>query len=315
MSRFAAIARSRLARILAVSAGFVLVAISIDRTGIDRVEDALRRAAILVPIAIALEAGIVACDMTALRMLYGDARRRIPLRAWVRAGLCGYPVMCLVPMGRAVAEAARAAMLSRWSDGISAAAAAARLQGVLLLANGAISFACMAGALARRPPAIIPLAIAANAIAMIALGSLVLFAGARSRIGALLARITSRAAHFGPKLDARLKEDPRSSRSAIVPAIAARVVQVAQCAILVAAVGGKLGLVEGLSAEGISLVGATAGDLIPGQLGATEATFMWTSDLLSLGGSEAVSIALILHLVQGFWVVVGLVASLVWVER
>jgi hypothetical protein len=315
MKRFAEIARSPPARVAAVVAGALIGWFSVKEAGFDRVRDALDRAIAFVPIAFVLEAAIVAFDVAALRSLYGEERKRVPLRAFVRAGLLGYPVMCLLPMGRAVAEAARAAMLAKHAGAPRTAAAAARIQGVLLAANAAICFACALGASSLASTMQLPLILAANGVLMLALGSAVLAAGARSRFGSWLGRIGGGgAAAFGASLDLHLREERGVPVRAFLAAFTARIVQVAQCAVLVAAVGGRFGPLEGLAAEGVNLVGATAGDLIPAQLGATEAVFTWTSDLLSLSPSDAISIALLIHFVQMAWVAVGLVASLFWVE-
>jgi uncharacterized membrane protein YbhN (UPF0104 family) len=308
----AKIARSPIARIIAALVGVSIIALSIRHAGTDAVQRALHRAALYAPIAALLEAGIVACDMIGLRRLYGADRKRIPRSSFVWAGLIGYPVQILVPMGRAVAEAARAAVFARHVGAAHAAVSAARLQAVLLLANGGICIPCAGAALLLGSSKVLPLAILGNGLVMLTLGAVMLYAGTRSRIGEWLARLTSRLEGFGASFDERLRGEPIFPKGALLATFSARVVQVIQCGVLVAAVGGHLGLLEAFSAEGVNLVGATIGDLVPAQLGATEATFTWTAGNLALDASDALSIALLVHLGQMFWAAVGLIAPLVW---
>jgi hypothetical protein len=298
-------------RLAAAVAGLLLVVFSVQRAGPALVLATLGHAAFYAPLAALLEASAVCCDMAALRILYGPDREKVPLRSFAWAGLVGYPLMCLVPMGRAVAEAARAAMLSKYVGAGIAAAAATRLQAVLLLANAIVSILCALAAFrwgAANGPV---LAIAANAVLTLVLGAGILWAGARSSLGARLAKLSARAEHFGPAFDAGLRSGPGFPIRSVALSFTARIFQIAQYSVLVAAVAGRFDLVLGLLAEGVNLVGATVGDLIPAQLGATEATFTWSAGLLSISPSDAVSVALLAHAVQLFWVVVGLVAPLV----
>ncbi|HUB07036.1 MAG TPA: hypothetical protein VMB50_08545, partial [Myxococcales bacterium] len=82
--------------------------------------------------------------------------------------------------------------------------------------------------------------------------------------------------------------------------------------LLVAAVGGALSPVAGLVAEGTHLVGAAVGDLIPAQLGTAEANFAVFAHALSIDAAGAVAIALLAHLAQLVWVMVGLAAILLF---
>jgi hypothetical protein len=64
--------------------------------------------------------------------------------------------------------------------------------------------------------------------------------------------------------------------------------------------------------EGVHLVGAAVGDLMPSQLGTTEANFTLAAAALALPAASAVSIALLAHLAQILWVLVGAVVPVVW---
>jgi hypothetical protein len=254
----------------------------------------------------------LACTLGALRSLYGDAAARVPLSQLVRAGLIGYAVMGLVPVGRPAAEITRASLLSRWVGAGRAGAAAARVEAVALVANGCISIPAALAALALVGATWLPLAIAINAVATLSLGGSVLFFTKRSRIGAWLGRRHARVAKFGSELDAAFADQDTIPMRALAWELGGRVVQLVQNGVLVACVGGAVGLREAACSQGIHLVGAAVGDLIPAQLGATEGNYTLAASALGLTAAAAVSIALVAHLAQLFWVGVGSLVPLLW---
>ena len=221
----------------------------------------------------------------------------------------------LVPIGRAAAaEATRASLLARWvGAGRVPAAAATRMQSVVLAANAAISI----------PAAIAVLVVVGPGMARArdrhqrgrhararprpargrALGG---------KIGAWLGRRSSRARAFGAELDGALAGDSSVPWRAIAWESTGRLAQVAQNAVLIACVGGVVGVGTAFCAEGIHLVGAAVGDLVPAQLGATEGNFTLAAGALGLSHASAVSIALLAHVTQLVWVSVGSIVPLVW---
>jgi Lysylphosphatidylglycerol synthase TM region len=312
MSRLKQLIQSRVGRLIVAAAGLSAVLLLIRHSGTTAVWSALSRAAYAVPLLLLLEIGVCGCDMAALRLLYGEERKKIPLSVLIRAALIGYPVMCLVPIGRSVAEVARAALLARHTSVARAAAAATRLQGLLLFANAAISFPCAAVALWVLGPSWLPAAIAGNGLLCAVLGFAVVLAGRRSRIGAWIARRSKRATHFGSAFDDHLRNATPVPPAALALTCGTRVFQVIQHMIMVVAVGGKLSVINGMLAEAVHLVGSAMGDLIPAQLGATEANFTFAAKVLALAPGDAMAIALLLHVVQMFWTGVGSLVPLVW---
>lgn len=281
----------------------------IGRIGPDVVLGALGRSANLLPVVLLLEAGIAALETVALRALYGADAHRIPTRVLVRACLTGYPVMCLVPVGRAAAEAARAVVLAPYTSAGIAAAVATRLQGVLSLGNGLVCVMTAAAVVAAAGPPALAWALAGNSAVMFVIGAAVLALGAFARLGRGLARITQRAERFGAAFDGALRAAPPLPVAPLAAAVAARLVQVTQYGVLVVAVGGAGGVSSALIAEGIHMLGASAGDLIPSQLGATEATFALSAPALGFAAADAVAIAILGRFAQLFWAAVGVVAA------
>lgn len=312
MSRAMSLLRSLPGRLAMASLGLLGVAILVHRASSSSVLAALSAAAIYFPIVVILEGGMLACEAAALWWLYGEARHKLRVADLARAAVVGYPMMVLLPVGRAAAEAMRAGLLTPNAGGARAAAAATRMQGVLLLANALISVPCALAALALLGPSILPAAIAFNAVGVLVLGLSVLYGGRRAGLGAWLGRLSKRIGHSGTEFDEYLREGPAIPLRAVLGAFASRLLQLGQYMVLLVAVGGQFGLIRGLSTQGIHLVGSAIGDLIPGQLGVTEATYSLWSGALSLDAAAALAIALLAHLSQVSWAAIGSVAALIW---
>jgi len=309
LDRLLAAIRSPLGRIVAGAVGALCVLLIVRGIGVPAIGRVLAGAAALFPLVLALEGAQLACTTLALRSLYGP---RVPSGQLVRAGLIGYAVMGLVPAGRAVAEVTRASLLTRWVGAARAAAAAARIQVATLIANGIISIAAVvAVVVSASAPAWLPLAIAGNGAVTLALGASVLLA-ARRRPGAWLGRVVPKAQGFGADLDDVLQAEPALPAGAIGWELLGRFFQVAQNAVFLACVGGEPTLSRALTSEGIHLVGAALGELIPGQLGATEGNYTLAAGALALPVASAVAIALLAHISQLVWVLAGSLVSVTW---
>jgi hypothetical protein len=310
MSRPLALLRSLPGRIAMATLGLCGVALLVHRAEGTSVIAALKAAAVYFPFILLLEGGMLACEAAALWRLYGEDRHKLGVADLARAAVVGYPMMILLPVGRAAAEAMRAGLLTAKTSGARAAAAATRMQGVLLLANAGISVLCTLAGLWLLGPSLLPAAVAANGIGVFVLGMSILYGGRRVGIGAWLGRRSARVGHAGSEFDAHLREGAAVPWIAVLLAFGARVLQTTQYALLLVAVGGALGVAPGLTAEAIHLVGAAAGDLIPGQLGATEASYTLWSQALGVGAGSALAIALLGHLNQACWATIGSLAAL-----
>ncbi len=301
--------RSPLGRIVAGAVGACCVLLIVRQIGVPAIARVLAGAAALFPWVLALEGAQLACTTLALRSLYGP---RVTPRQLVRAGLIGYAVMGLVPAGRAVAEVTRASLLTRWVGAARAAAAAVRIQVATLIANAIISAAAVAAVVfSTSAPSWLPLAIAGNGVVALALGASVLMA-ARRRPGAWLGRVVPRAQGFGADLDGALQAEPLLPTAAIGWELLGRFFQVTQNAVFLACVGGEPTLSRALTSEGIHLVGAALGELIPSQLGATEGNYTLAAGALALPVASAVAIALLAHISQLVWVLAGSLVSVTW---
>lgn len=298
-------------RVFAALIGLVAVSILLRNAGVDSVLETLWNAVLYFPWVVLLEGAILACSTLSLWTLYRDDRHRIPVSTLIRAGLVGYSVMGLVPAGRTMAESTRAVMLSRHVGAPRAAAAAAQMQGIVLLGNAGICVPVLMAMLLMAGISIPTGLLAGNLLVTGTLGMGIFLLARHSRVGEWLGRWIPGIREFGEKLDAHLCSGDLLPRSALAWELCGRLLQVFQNGILVVAVGGRAGALPALCSEAIHLVGAAAGDLIPGQLGATEINYRLSAGVLRLQPVDALSIALLAHLAQLVWVVVGLLVSLV----
>jgi hypothetical protein len=171
-----------------------------------------------------------------------------------------------------------------------------RLQGCALVANAIISIVAGA-AVAARVGATHPLSIsiALNGVVCAVLGAALLGAAKSPRITAWFrARFASFAkGEIAP-------EKIGVTRRALALCTLSRFAQTAQYGVALAAIGIGATPSRALIAQGVHLVGAAAGDLVPNQMGVTEGAYRLFARALDLQGdpARALSIALLVRLVQ-----------------
>ncbi|MEA2747687.1 MAG: hypothetical protein QOI41_1830 [Myxococcales bacterium] len=329
---------SRVARAFAFGGGVFLAAWCVRSVGPERLAATIRAAGSWVPVVVALEVGMVLTDLLGVRALLGDAAHLVSRATWLRATLLAYGVGIVVPGGRAAGEAVRAATLARHVGVPRAARASASLQISVLYANTLASvgilawFACVGLAAWRTaagegaaPQATLALALAGNALLCGAIGVALHALAANARFVRWLRAVTARfidATGTDGSTRARAaadgEDDGRGRRGPLSVGVLfcflGRVVQTVQYGVIVYAVGGSATATAALTAQGIHLVGATAGDAIPSQLGATEGAFQLFAGTLGLGAApeRAVAIALVVRVAQlGLALLAFAVAALV----
>lgn len=242
------------------------------------------------------ELAIVTTDALASRALVGH----VSAATFMRATFLAYSCCVFLPAGRVSGEAARAAALSVDVGGAQAAGAGARLQACVLLANAAMSLVIAVVVLALVPGAgpLAPL-LAGNALLCGALGGALALMIRDGRAGRWIRH------RFGKFLGDKGAPDshpppPRGSARAFVLSFFGRSIQAAQYGLCVFAVGGALGFIPSLTAQGIHLVGASGGDLVPNQAGAMEGVYRGFAGALGFESApaRALSIALFMRVAQ-----------------
>ena len=298
----------RVARPLLLVAGLAFAAFLVWSVGPDRVVNVLREAGQWLPLVALLEAGFVATDIAGLRCLLGDRVKLVSRTHWVRSTALAYASTILLPTGRAAGEAARAAVLSDDLGVPVAAGTCARLQAAVLVANGVISLLIAAVLVVTGSGATVAaltLAMLGNALACVVLGTL-LFAVIR---GQRLARWLQRSFPRIARKVARTAGEPPPAGSGPGPGriaasigwgVVGRLVQTAQFAVVMRAVGGAFTVPAAMTAQGVQIVGATVGDVFPAQIGPAEGSYYAFAGVLGLGAdpARAISIRILLLTAQ-----------------
>lgn len=299
--------RGRVAAQVALAAGGVgAIAYFLHVSELALVGRALARLAAWLPLLMAIEGARIAIEALGTGALYGLPRARLPLLRLLRAHVVGYGLAFYMPAGRAAAEAVKAAMLARCATPARAAAVAAANQSLALLGLAIAAAACALGAAALGAAELVASLLIVAAITG-GLGAAIRIATLRMR-GGWIRRFAPRIAAV---VDDARAEIPRWIPPAPLAAfLASRALQLAGIAALLYALAGEASLAGALAANGVGLVGASLGDLVPGQLGATDATFSMAAGTLGLTPEAALSIALIVHLVQMAWLGIALAMEL-----
>lgn len=300
--------RSRRAWIVAIAfaaLGGALLVFLVHRTDEALLARTVAHASRWLPVLLCLEGMRVAVEAWGSRHLYA---RPIPFRHLLRANIVGYAVAALAPAGRATAEGVKAGMLARFTCFSDTAAAATTNQSASLLVVGLTSAVCaFAGLTASRALAA---TFALHAVIACALSAAV---GGVARTGHL-ARLLGR---FFPKggaaVDAvRANALRQGMRAPIVGFTVSRVLQLAEYALALVAITGRAGFARSLSTFGVAMVGGSLGDSIPAQIGVSDASFAAAAQGLGISAEDALAIALLAHMVQLAWIVLGLLTPLVW---
>jgi len=245
---------------------------------------------------------IFLCELTwiviegfGLLVLLGRWRRQISLKAWVLATLAHATTMMVLPVGRAGAEALRATMLSRHVGGGRAAAASSLMQSLVLIGNTLMSALCAVVVLVRGGGGDLALVLTVNALATAVLGGGLYTLLRRGKVGGFLGKHFEKMAHFGPELDEHVQENLPRHWLAFVFVISGRTLQTLQYGVILAAVAGSFDFLGMFVAQGIHLVGAGLGDMVPNQVGVTEGAFRYFAPALGLADhpERAVSLALL----------------------
>ncbi len=299
----------RLARVALFLLGVTAIVLVVRDAGPERVWATLLGAGMFAPLIILLEAAFMSMDVFSLRVLIGRSAEDVPLRVWVRSALVAYAVMILFPGGRAAGEVVRATQLAPHVGGARALAYGARLQAATMLGNTAISvpaaIACFwAGGIA----AVLPWLVLANGLVTAVIGAGVLYVSRRSQVGGWLGRKFQALATHGAHFDAALRDETPFLPAFLYSALG-RAFQTLQYGLILLAVGGTLGLSSALIAQGIHLVGAGAGDLVPNQAGITEGAYWMFAEALGFASdpAKAVGIALVARFCQYVLAGIGLV--------
>jgi len=282
-------------RVTCAVAATAVLAISVWAAGAQAVLQRLGASAHALPALAALEAVMVACSTLALRALYGPIASRVSVRQWLRVGAAGYAVGLVFPMGRGAGEALRAVLLRRAAGGARAAVAAVQMQGVVLLATAVSVVPLLLATLVLLGPGLAAGLVLANGVVAAVIGSSILVVRQRASPGRALGGLFKRLHRFGADFDAAAGASRGELLRSLVWETAGRVAQIAQCAVALAAIGVPSGVLRVLATRAMLMVGSALGDILPAQLGATEAALVVGAQALALTAAGAATLALLIH--------------------
>lgn len=291
--------RQVLLRVGALLVSIALFVAVLSYAGIGPMGRALLRVAHVLPLVLLLELLIIAANAQALRTLYRAAASTdgaplpIPPRVFWRTVYLGN-IFTFLPAGRLITEGWKAVRLSRYIGAANAAAGAVGCQAAVLLGNAFIAALTLV-AVALRCGATWPTAaVALFSVGMLGMGGSVLILRT-VRLGRFLgARMSSVEAH-GEQFDQAFVRAARSLWTAAGFESLARVVQLVQVGILLWAASQHVGVIGTLATYGLVLVGAALGDMLPAQVGATDAMLTIAAQHVGLSVGEALAMTVCLH--------------------
>jgi hypothetical protein len=288
--------------------GLGLVAALVAHAGPTRLLAVLARASPWLPLALAAEGARILAETLASAALWRATGAQPGWARLLRAHLVAYPVVLLAPAGRTAGEVVKAAILGAEGDGPRAAAIATHMQALVLLSTAAFSLPCAAAAAVVDARALAT-ALFVQALVLGAAGLLITLAVQRPELGRLLARFRWTAS-LGEAYRAASLRLGVVDRVGLGWMLVARGAQLAAWTTLLAAVSDAVAPLAGWTGFGATLVGGSAGDFIPGQLGATDAALVAVHETLGLSVADAVAVGLLAHAVQLAWVLVAVAVGL-----
>lgn len=297
--------------------GVAAVVALVEEAGPDQVLRTLLESAVYLPIVLLLEIAFMSMDVVALRSFLGERGASVPFVVWLRTALVAYGVMILLPAGRAGGEVARAAGLAPYVGASHAAALATRLQSATLMGNTLISLpAWVAVGFAVDFGTPLAWMVLANGLVTGLVSILIMIGSRRSSIGSFLGKRVRALASHGDLFDEALRDEVSWTKP-ILATFAGRAFQAVQYGIILLAVGGRLTPVSALVSQGIHLVGAGLGDMVPNQVGITEGAYRLFAPALGLehAPARAIGIALVARLCQFFLAGSALTVSSLWRPR
>src|SRR5262249_44938753 len=153
------------------------------------------------------------------------------------------------------------------------AAVAAVAQALHLIASAIILLPCVVAARSAHGYDALSLAILGQCALLAAIGSTLLLVSYLTPLGSLtFLRFPKIGAALG-QFKSALRQLPGFPVTALAWLVLNRTLQVVLIAILLHAVGSRWSLASPLVAQGVLLIGASAGDFVPGQIGALEGAF------------------------------------------
>ncbi|MET0391444.1 MAG: lysylphosphatidylglycerol synthase transmembrane domain-containing protein [Polyangiales bacterium] len=249
------------------------------------------------PLLLLLEIGRLVCELVGTRGLLGAAGARLPFSRLLHGQLVGQALDVVMPAGRAAAEAAKAAIYARELGLPRTAAVGTALQLAALVANAVWALVGFLVSTGTTLPSGLRIGLIGYAGAMSGVVLAVLLFAASRPVRKLFRRVPTLHAILERFADL-LVTSPRRLLLAVCAQLVGRGIQAVQLGIAAAVLGARPALPALVLTQAVYLVGAAAGDLVPAQLGATDAAFVYAAPALGMTQLAAFSVTLAAHAVQ-----------------
>jgi hypothetical protein len=271
------------------------------RLGFAQILALLRPALAVLPLCILLEIARVLCEAIATRLALG---RAVPLRPMVFAHLASYAVSTVFPAPRPAAEAVKTSILGPFVGAPEAAVAGTVLQAATFFSVGLVSLLgslCLWGSGAS-------VALLVNATLLLLLGGSLRGLLRSVRLRHWLVRKWPLRSELIVRLHLAACRGHLLVPGPSLCLLASLGIRIAEQAILETSMGGRATVRGAVGAEGVRLLGASIGVLVPGQSGVREGVFALSASALGKSEASATAIALYTHLVELSLASVGFLA-------
>jgi hypothetical protein len=292
-------------RVVLGMVGVIAVVLIVRHVGAGVVWATLRPALWFLPVLCTLELGRMGCEALASYLAFGPVARRIPLRAIIRANVIGPALSNLAPAPRLVNETIKATLLSRYA-GVEAATSVGFVnQAATLMAVALFSIPCGIAMFVLTGPSLWFLASTIHTVVLAASG-IGLRAATRAR--GPVVWLGKRFPRLAPRTELFRDHASGVGLWALGPTCALtlnRCLQAAEYAVAARAVGIDVTFLRALAAQGVNLVAAAVGVIVPGGLGTTDGAFTLAAGMLGTTAAAATSLALLIRCMQVIWLLVG----------
>lgn len=298
--------------VFALGLGVWLVVYLIRELGAETVGKHVRALASTLPSLFALELGRFVAEMIATRLVIGPmSETNVPLLKLLRGQSLAHACNKVMPAGRAIGEGFKAAILAPAIGTPAAVGVGAAIQIMTILVNGGFALAAgLAAATVLDAPREAGV-MGAYGLLSVVVGIGVIISLRSPWLGTLLGRFKPTASLLGPFKEA-VTLGTGFGLGALFWSAVSKLAQVGQLAVLLEASGVTDALgARSFFAEGVQVVGAAAGDLVPAQVGATEGAFTLLADALGVSAQSALSVAVVLHGAQIAFAVASFVAAVI----
>ena len=287
--------------------GLVALVAIVRHVGTDVILETLRPALQWLPVLCALELVRVVCETVASALAYGSLASRIPRAALFRAHLIAQSLGSIAPAPRVVNETIKIGLLAPFVGAPAATSVGFINQSATLIAVGLFSIPCGAAILVLGGAhaqvwfwvSIVHAVVVVSS--GLALQAVTRADGPGRWIAKKLPRLAPRAAAFRE----HVSESGLWAAGPTSAFIVSRCVQVVQFGVAAHAVGIDAGVLRAMAAEGVNLLAAAVGVLVPLGLGTTDGAFTFAADMLATTVARATSLALLMRCMQLTWVLVG----------